>query len=146
MSEWERGSKVEIISRNDLTVTVWLLTCIYLDSGIYDVKEQGVITSQVSIRGEQYLLGLICIYSWLTPIHSKFIQLFPSHTSHPSRLPAWRSTSRPGWCCTRWDWWSAWCRPWSWSVRSCRRWRRLSTLFKGVSSPRSLSSKVRSNT
>ena len=31
----------------------------------------------MSIRGEQYLLGLICIYSWLTPIHSEFIQLFP---------------------------------------------------------------------
>ena len=45
--------------------------------GIYDVKEQGVITTQVSIRGEQYLLGLICIYSWLTPIHSQFTQLFP---------------------------------------------------------------------
>ena len=56
------------------------MTRIYLDSGIYDVKEQGVITTQVSIRGEQYLLGLICIYSWLTPIHEEFIQLFPSLT------------------------------------------------------------------
>ena len=128
----ERGIKVEIISRNDSTVT-----CVYLDSGIYDVKEQGVITTQVSIRGEQYLLGLICIYSWLTPIHSEFIQLF-----HLSPVPEWNSASRPACCCTRWVWWWAWCLPWSWSPRSSRRWRRPSTLFKEVSSPPSLSSKV----
>ena len=32
--------------------------------GIYDVKEQAVITTVVAIWGNEYLLGLICIYSW----------------------------------------------------------------------------------
>ena len=40
----------------------------------------------MSIRGEQYLLGLICIQSWLTPIHEEFIQLFPSFSPLLSHL------------------------------------------------------------